>query len=366
MNTAPTMAGPSPIAALRDASPYSAPTAAEGIDLRLDANEGPALPIDTGALLARAARTEALRRYPSVEGLRSLVAERAGITPQRVAITAGGDDAIDRLCRSVLAPGREIILTPPTFEMFERYAALAGATVTRVPWGLAGPASWAFPTDAVLSRVSDRTAAIAIVAPNNPTGLCVTPDAVRRISTGAPRTLIILDLAYAEFDDADLQTTALGLPNVVCVRTFSKAWGLAGLRVGYALGPEPIIRWARAAGGPYPVSGLSAEAARLALETLSDRVAASVARVRLERERLTEALAARGLAPWTSHANFVTTGADGNPSGLDPAGHLARRGIAVRTWAARPDLPPGSARITCPGDDAAFERLVTAIREFTP
>lgn len=347
-----------PNPAFTHATPYQPPAPGRPIDLHLDANEGAAPPAE---LLRAIASVQTLRRYPSTDDLRRLLAARVGVEPARLAVTAGGDDAIDRACRAVLAPGREIILTPPTFEMFHKYAAIAGATPVEVPWTRPP-----FPIDQILARISDRTAAIALVTPNNPTGLCMTADDVRTVARAAPHALIILDLAYTEFADADLQPVGLELPNVVSIRTLSKAWGLAGLRVGYALGTPEIITWIRAAGGPYAVSGPSAALAAAALETGLDAMRASVSRVRQERAALFDLLTELGLDPWPSQANFVTTGAAGVAAAdarRSPYEGLARRGIAVRRWTNRRDLPAHAVRITCPGEPGAFDRLARALRD---
>lgn len=353
--TMPISITPNP--AFAKATPYAVPAASYPIDLRLDANEGPTPP---AGLLAAIPSAATLQRYPSTEDLRRLLAARlgpSGVDPAMVAVTAGGDDAIDRACRSVLGPGKEIILTPPTFEMFHRYAAITGATAVNVPW-----TAEAFPVDALLAKVTEKTAAIALVTPNNPTGLVMTGDEVRRIARAAPHALVILDLAYTEFADEDLQPVGLELPNVVSIRTLSKAWGLAGLRVGYAVGDPKVITWLRSAGGPYAVSGPSAAIAAAMVERHEALMRAYVARVREERVRLFDLLTQLGLDPWTSRANFVTTGARGNVN-RSAADGLARRGIAVRAWGNRADLPAYAMRITCPGDEAAFERLSRALHE---
>jgi histidinol-phosphate aminotransferase len=348
-----------PNVALREARPYGVPSAGSAIDLWLDANEGPTPPIDLLRVLEDVQR---LRRYPSTEDLRGLLASRLGVRPAQIAVTAGGDDAIDRACRSVLGPGKEVILTPPTFEMFHRYAALTGANEVCVPWvGPPLPDGGGFPIDQVLSRISDRTAAIALVTPNNPTGLAMSAEEVRRIARAAAHVLIILDLAYTEFADEDLQSVVLEFPNIVSIRTLSKAWGLAGLRIGYAVGDERVITWLRSAGGPYAVSGPSAAIACRALETCEHMMRAYVDRVRTERVELADLLTKIGLDPWPSQANFVTTGARFDVH-TSPYSSLRRQGIATRVWTNRHDLPDYACRITCPGNPAKFARLCKALR----
>ncbi len=167
-------------------------------------------------------------------------------------VTAGGDDAIDRACRAVLAEGRTLVLPEPTFEMIARYARLAGAEVVEVPWG-----DGAYPADAVLAALDARDRRWSPwSAPTTPPGGVATAEDLRRVAA-APQALMLVDLAYVEFGDDALFRAALALPNAVVIRTLSKAWGLAGLRVGYAVGHAALIGWLRAGGGPYAVSGPS-------------------------------------------------------------------------------------------------------------
>src|SRR5262249_42974365 len=157
-----------------------------------------------------------LRRYPDVEPLTAAFADRFGVSRDMVLVTAGADEALDRCCRLLLGPGIELVFPEPGFAMTRRYAALAGADIVSVPW-TEGP----YPTDAVLAAVTERTGAIVFTSPNNPTGLIGTEDDLRRLATaGVPR---IVDLAYAEFADADLTAIALAAPGTIVLRTMSKA-----------------------------------------------------------------------------------------------------------------------------------------------
>ncbi len=330
---------------------YAPPKPAYPTDLRLDANEGAAPPAE---LLATIAERELWRRYPNAAALEELLAARFAVPRENVLATAGADDALYRACLVVLAPGREAILPLPTFEMLPRYVRLAGAAVCEIAWP-AGP----YPTDAVLARLSSRTAMIVVVSPNNPTGAVATADDLRRLSAAAPQALLLVDLAYTEFADEDLTPVALGLPNALVTRTFSKAWGLAGWRVGYALGPEEFIGWLRITGNPYAVSGPAAAVAAAWLVRGPATVAAFVACVKQERTQLAELLTELGAAPQPSQGNFVLAR---HAAALALRDGLARRGIGIRVFPDRPGLED-CFRITCPGDAAAFARLTVALRE---
>jgi HAD superfamily hydrolase (TIGR01548 family) len=323
-------------------------------DLKLDGNEGeppPASLLDAG----RAEAPALLRDYPKARAraLERQIAALHDLPPARVLVTAGGDDALDRACRTVLGPGRELIFPSPSFEMLLRYARLTGGDIVEVPWPR-GP----YPTDAVIDRVGPTTGMIAVVTPNNPTGAVATARDLERLSAAAPEAILLVDLAYTEFADEDLTPAALRLPNALCVRTLSKAYGLAGLRVGYALGHERLIGWMRCAGAPYPVSGLSLRLAGERLATGDTAVRRFIAAVRHERAALAELLRELGAEPLPSQANFVIARFRDELWVRDA---LAGLGIAVRIFPGRDGLER-CLRTSTPGNAAHFERLTHGLR----
>jgi len=320
--------------------------------LRLNSNEGPQAP---QALLAELAALdpELLRRYPDATAVETALAARAGVSPDRVVVTAGADEALDRICRTYAGPDRPVLLPEPTFDMLERFAALAGAPLVRVPW-----CTDAFPLDAILARLDNRTAIVVIVSPNNPTGGVASRDDVRRIATAAPQSLVLVDQAYIEYADEDIGPAVLDLANVVVVRTMSKAWGLAGCRVGYAVGNPDVIAVLRAAGGPFPVAGPSLALALSQLRRGDAALRAHVTQVRAERANLRELLCARGVDARTSQANFVL--ADFGRRAAFVRNGLRAHGILVRDFPGRIGLET-SLRITLPGDPADFARLTRAL-----
>lgn len=331
---------------------YAPPVLPGPIDLALDANEGPGLGIDVAELV----RGESARRYPSAAKLAEAIGARLGVDASRVLVTAGGDEAIDRACRAFLGGavgGREIILPVPTFEMIGRYARLAGAEVVGVPWP-----TGRYPVAAVVARVSERTGMIAVVSPNNPTGAVACAEDLVRLAAAAPGALLLVDLAYAEFADEDLTAAALAIPNAVVVRTFSKAYGLAGLRVGYAVGSAAVIGAMGAAGSPYPVSGLSLAIAAAALRIGDERLPGVVRRVREERAALTVLLREIGAQPLESQGNFVLAEFADAERVWRGLGGL---GIGVRRFAEGSGLA-NSLRITCPGEAVGFARLCDGLR----
>jgi histidinol-phosphate aminotransferase len=324
----------------------------EGVSLRLDANEGPPAAMAIAMAALEEGGGELLRRYPDTRPLEARLAGHFQVDAARVFVSAGADDVIDRCCRAYLTPGSSLLIAEPGFEMFDHYAALAGARVSKAVWS---PGE--YPLDRMLEKIDDLTRVIAFVTPNNPTGQVATADDLRRLAAAAPQALVILDHAYVDFADADLTTMALEMPNVAVVRTFSKAWGLAGCRVGYALGPAPVIRSLRAAGGPFPVSAPSLAIAAALFERGGAAREAYVRRIRVERSAIYDQLASLGAAPRRSQGNFVFV--ELGQRSTDAHARLVKQGILVRMVAAS-GVPIGL-RISLPGDATGFARLTTAL-----
>lgn len=289
--------------------------------------------------------------YPDSSRLVRRLAQRFGVTPDRVLVTAGADEAIDRCCRAVLCSGTNAVLTDPTFEMLPRYVTLAGAEARWVPWP-SGP----FPAGAVSTAADARTALVAVVTPNNPTGAVAAAAEVKRVHEAVPQALVVVDLAYVEFADLDPTLQLLELPRVVVVRTLSKAWGLAGARIGFAIGSPGTIALLKSCGGPYPVSEASLAVAAVALDRDQAGMRAAVRNVRRNRGRLTALLTELGEPPLPSQASFVCLDRARARWIGDALGSL---GIATRL------LEGGGSerlRIGVPHDDSQFAVLERALR----
>ena len=332
---------------------YRPPPHGLEVALRLDSNEGTPPPAELLEKLTQL-KPSIIRDYPSTWELQDLLAARFHVEPEQVVVTAGADDALDRACRAVLEPGTELILPTPTFEMLERYPRFLGATCKPIPWP-GGP----YPRNAVIKAVSSRTRAIAVVSPNNPTGAVATVTDLKALSAAAPGALLIVDLAYVEFAAEDPTQAVLALPNAVAVRTFSKAWGLAGLRVGYALGPSMIMEWLRTVGSPYPTSGVALWLAAERLKTGADDVRQFAQCVRAQRDQLRNLLLSFGASVLPSQANFLLVRL-GDAARV--RADLAERGIAVRSFSSRPQLAD-CVRVTLPGEESAFSLLTTAFND---
>ncbi len=332
--------------------PYTPPARDPRITLTLDNNEG--APVDASVLEAiRCIEPEALTRYPDASGLERSIAQRFGIDASRVIITNGGDDAIDRICRAMLAPGDTMLTHTPGFVMIPRYAQLAGARVNQIDW-LGG----AFPQQAMLDAIDEGPKLMALISPSNPTGAVIGVDAILEIASKAQSVgaVVLLDQAYIDFADEDPIGRVLALPNVVLVRTFSKAMGLAGQRVGYAIGPARIIDWLRTVGGPYPVSVLSIAVAQAAFNRSAEREPV-IARTIAHRTQLIQHLATLGIVALPSQANFVLARFD-DAAATHAA--LLEQGVSVRRFRQGGDIE-SYLRITVPADPAQQNQLLEAL-----
>ena len=326
---------------------YEPPAFSAPIDLDLSRNEGSPTITDIG--LDSEATAAITSRYPDTSALRALVASRHEITEDRVLVTAGGDDALFRCFLSVA--GTSVVATTPSFEMIRRYTAQLETPLIEVPW-------WDgdFPLDGFLKEAEASPGMAVIVSPNNPTGNVVDLGGLRKVAEAYP--LVVLDAAYADFAEEDLTDAALEMGNVVVVRTLSKAYGLAGLRVGYLLGAAETVAVLAGYGSPYSVSSLSAA---LAAKVLSQPDAASEAgkgAIAANRGRLNDVLDELAVGPLPSQANFVLA-TDVDPGWLVPA--AAALGVGLRRFEDRAELAR-SVRITVPGDDSDFDRLEETLR----
>ena len=305
-----------------------------GVDAyKLSSNENPFDPLP-GVLEAVHAAT-ALNRYPDATAgrLRQRLAERFGVDDRAVHVAAGSVSILAQLVLATSGPGDEVIFAWRSFEAYPWLAVVAGATPVQVP--LTGEARHDLP--AMAAAVTPRTRAVLVCSPNNPTGPIVTQAEFDAFADAVPDdVLIILDEAYAEFvtdpDSVDgLRVLgAGGRANVVVLRTFSKAFGLAGLRIGYAIGHPRILDAARSTSIPLSVTALAEEAALASLdaeEALLERVRTIAER----RDRLAAALRAAGWRIPAAQGNFVWLPA-GDES-LAVAGAFEEAGLIVRPFA---------------------------------
>ncbi len=324
--------------------------------LRLDANEGRSV-LEVQALGAAglaALEEDALSRYTAATALEVGLAEYVGARAEQVLVTTGADDAIDRICRAWLGKDRELVVATPTFGMIPEYARMCGARVHAIEdsWGPA-------PVERLLEAIDERTGVLAVVSPNNPTGAVTAPKDMLRLARALPpQAVLMVDGAYVEFADADPTSALIDAPNVLVVRTLSKAWGLAGLRVGYVVGAADRIERLRDFGGPYPVAGPSLALACDAVGARRERLRVRMSTNRSLRDRLTELLRDLDCDPLPSQANFVFARLGGRDRSEWARCGLLTLDVRVRGFA---DVEDGL-RITVPRDDAEFDQLEQSLR----
>lgn len=341
---------PLPRAPLRGTRPYSSPHDLGPGALMLNANETRA-PGDLESWSVEP--VVAPHGYPDRGPLTRVLADRLGLEAERVIVTAGADDALARLMEAFLDSSDELAMVAPSFIMIERFAGLRGAKVARVPW-MEGP----LPTEELLSRGAAGARILAVVSPNNPTGATATREEIAQLCTLAPESIVLLDHAYVEFGGEDLTALVLDHPNLLVMRTFSKARGLAAARVGYAVGHPSVITALDAAGGPYPCSAFSLNLALASLREGEATMQATIARARTERELLARTLEELGLRVRPSAGNFLLVE---TPRAAFVHRALASLGIHVRAFSSVPELED-ALRISMPLDEASFERLEGALR----
>ena len=282
-----------------------------------------------GALRAlRELPADAMARYPTLYAheLKVPLAAVLGVPPAQLVTGCGSDDVLDSAMRAFAEPGDRVAFPVPTFTMVPTFARMSALEPVGVP--LRPGSGWDADAEALLAT---GARIIYLCTPNNPTGTLVAPETVARVIERAPG-LVIVDEAYAEFAGTNLVALAASAGNVLVTRTLSKAWGLAGLRVGYGVGAERIVREVEKARGPYMVN---AAAQRAALAALAERdwVLAKAAKAVEHREWLAGELRVLGLDVLPSHANFLLVRVrDARALGR----RLRARGVRVR---ALPGLP---------------------------
>jgi histidinol-phosphate aminotransferase len=293
-----------------------------------------------------------LARYPEREPVERQVADFIGVPPSQLLLTNGVDEAIHLLCETYLEPGDEAIIAVPTYAMYRIYMAAAGARVLTVP---AGP-DFAFPAAQIIDHISQRTRLIAIANPNNPTGTVAPSDDLLRVAQAATNAAVLVDQAYFEFYGKSMLEHLKEARNLFVARTFSKAYGLAGLRIGALIGDEEQMRAIRKVCSPYNVNAIALACLPEAIAD-QDYIWRYVGEVHEGRARLETALDALGVKYWKSEANFVLARVGSTAF----AECMRRRGILVRDRSNDHDCE-GCVRITI-GLREQTDQMLAALRE---
>jgi histidinol-phosphate aminotransferase len=340
-------------AAILERKTYEAPAEGRANKIRLDFNEntagcGPAV-LRTLAKLT----PHQLAMYPEYQKPTARIARRLGVRAEELLLTNGGDEALRVFFDTFVEPRSHILICEPTFPMYRYYAEIAGARIAVCRYD----SQQRFPLNEVLSALSKKPRVFFLANPNNPTGTLVAPAALRTILNAASDTVIVFDEAYAEFSGFSSIPWIHGYPNLFITRTFSKAAGLAALRLGAVIASKDSLAYVRRAMPPFPVNIAALVAAEAAL---SDRktIATYVRNIQRTRDSFTADLQKLGIITFPSAGNFLL--ADFGPAGPALFLKLERRGILLRDRSK--DMGPGFVRITI-GTPAEMKLLLVAIKK---
>jgi histidinol-phosphate aminotransferase len=302
----------------------------------------------------RSLTAETLNKYPEREAGERAVAAALSLAPEQVLLTNGVDEAIHLLAESYLEPMDETLINVPTFSMYEIYALATGSVVRTVQ----SPEDLSFPFDGILRAITPRTRMVCIASPNNPTGAIATREQLLAIAAAAPQAAVLVDEAYIHFGGESVLDQIGRIDNLFLCRTFSKAYGLAGFRVGALAGSEAQLRMVRRVASPYSVNGVALACLEAALAD-TGYIAGYVEQVHEGRARLEQFYRERGIPYWPSQANFVL--AYFGDSRTQLVAEMRRRGILVRDRNSDPGCA-GCVRITV-GNRSQTDRLLRELAE---
>ncbi|MBV2359269.1 histidinol-phosphate transaminase [Thalassococcus sp. CAU 1522] len=327
--------------------------------IKLSSNENPFGPSPAAQEAVRRSALD-LHRYPPTDhaDLRAAIAAAHGLDADRIICGVGSDEILTLLCQAYAGPGDEVIHTEHGFAIYRIGAQSVGATPIEVP-----ERERVTDVDAILAACTDATRLVFLANPNNPTGTMIGLAEVERLAGGLPdQALLVLDGAYAEYVDGYDGGARLveARDNVVMTRTFSKLYGLGGMRVGWGYGPQDVVDVLNRIRGPFNLSSTALAAAEAALGDT-----AYVERSRSENTRLrawlAEALAEHGVPSDASCANFILArfGSQDEAEACDT--YLQSQGVIVRRVTSY--KLPNALRITV-GDEASCRRVAHCIGQF--
>jgi len=350
---------PAPRARVQAMMEYHPPLGSRDV-LRLDFNENTlACSPKVREALARISAGD-LTRYPERQPVEAIVAAHLGLAAEQLALTNGVDEAIHVLFETFLEAGDELLLPVPTYTMYEVYASATDARVVPVQ----ASDDLQFPFEPLLASITPQTKIIAIANPNSPSGSVATRAQLVEIARRGPHAVFLVDEAYFHFHGETVIDLVGTVPNLVVARTFSKAYGLAGLRLGLLAGPVELMRWLRRVLSPYSVNSLALACLPPALEDSAylDWYVREVLEARLEFEA---ALDAVGIRRWPSRANFILV--EIGPQHAEFVRLMRAAGVLVRDRSNDPGCD-GRVRITIGTRDQmrqalqALNQAVTALK----
>jgi histidinol-phosphate aminotransferase len=331
---------------------YEAPAEGRRGKIRLDFNENTSGCSAIARKAVASLNAKDLAMYPEYIPATRELARYFHVKPQEIVLTNGGDDALRVFFDTFVEPRSHILICEPTFPMYRYYAEIAGARVEALRYG----PDMQFPFAEAVAALKRKPSALFLANPNNPTGTLVPKHFIAKLLKVATHTVVVLDEAYAEFSGETVVSWIRRYPQLFIARTFSKASGLAGLRLGAVIAQRESLALVQRALPPYPVN-IAAMAAAVAATRERKTIARYVSETVRRREWFARELEACGVRVFPSAANFLL--ADFGGKGPAFFRNLARHNILIRERSE--DLGPGFARITI-GSEAEMRKVLRLLR----
>ncbi|HUZ93975.1 MAG TPA: histidinol-phosphate transaminase [Edaphobacter sp.] len=306
--------------------------------LRLDFNENTFAPSPKVIERLREITAEGLTKYPEREPGERIAAKHFGLKPEEVLLTNGVDEAIHLVCCAFLEEGDEAVICTPGFFMYDVSVMMMTPNLRKVQ----ADETLQFPFEKFLAAITERTKLIIVSSPNNPTGAVVSREHLLALAKAAPQAVLMVDEAYFHFHGESTMGDLSAVPNMLVARTFSKAYGLANLRIGMLAGNAALMKYVRKVSSPYNVNGVALDCLTVALAD-EDYLAWYVEQVRVGRDRMMRGLDELGVPYFPSHANFVLMKI--GPKHKDLVTAMREHGVLLRDRSADPGCN-GFVRIT--------------------
>jgi histidinol-phosphate aminotransferase len=306
--------------------------------LRLDFNENTFAPSPKVMERLRKVTAEGLTKYPEREPVERIVAAHFGLQPEQVLLTNGVDEAIHLMCCAFLEAEDEALVCTPSFFMYDVSVMMMTPHLKKVQ---AGP-TLEFPFERFMAAITERTKLIIVASPNNPTGAVVSREHLLAIAKAAPQAVVMVDEAYYHFHGESMMQDLAAVPNLIVARTFSKAYGLANLRIGMLAGSVGLLKYLRKVSSPYNVNGVALDCLPVALAD-EDYLAWYTEQVRVGREQMMKGLRELGVPFFPSEANFVLMRI--GPKHKELVAAMRGHGVLLRDRSADPGCD-GFVRIT--------------------
>ena len=340
--------------AILERKTYEPPAEGREGKIRLDFNENTAGCSDAVRRAIARLTGKQIAMYPEVLKGTAKLARYFGAAPEEVVLTNGGDDALRVFFDAFVDAGSRVLICEPTFPMYRYYAEIYGARIDVCRYSV----EMRFPLGDVLKALKKKPRVFFLANPNNPTGTLVAPADLRRILTASPETAIVFDEAYAEYSGLTAIPWIKKYPNLFVARTFSKAAGLASLRLGGIVAQKRSLELVKRAMPPYPIN-LAALVAAVAAVTERKAIREHVREILRTREWFAKELQRRGIRVFPSAGNFLL--ADFGPNGPDFFARLEKKGILLRERTKA--IAPGFVRIGM-GTRKEMEILLREVQKF--